>query len=340
MKDINLNPNEKKNNKFMLDYINDKDLAVTDSNCHMNHFIHKHKHLFGSVGEQMKTVYVELGFRYFCDYWKCKKSRRLEQRYSEILAGHFVGKNNYLKEEFLNDIIENYIQKNKILYIVLDFVDYGLDDDIIDKNEYVPHTCTLILIPNNNNYDAFYINSHGKDLLEYDEYNYRISDQKKRTITYDHPVDVMFVDTFVKFLNKNHDVSINYNATEYHNYYGADYQSGDNYGICFIFPYIIWYYFGKYYNTSRTIQSSSGENYEIKSNRSMLLNGELIECVQGFLVDLNVNYKKMYIKLLKSENYNRKYYVNKLDKVLYKSRNYFVNKVLNVFMPFFVQDLE
>ena len=35
---------------------------------------------------------------------------------------------------------------------------------------------------------------------------------------------------------------------EKHNYFGADYQSGDNYGICFIFPYLIWYYFGKYYN--------------------------------------------------------------------------------------------
>ena len=117
---------------------------------------------------------------------------------------------------------------------------------------------------------------------------------------------------------------------EKHNYYGADYQSGDHHGICFIYPYIIWYYFCKYYDCSRNL-----EGYTIKSNKEMFLEGNMIECVEGYLCELNSNYKKIYLKLLKSEKYNRKYYVAKLDKVLERSSNYFTHKILNKFMPYF-----
>ena len=33
--------------------------------------------------------------------------------------------------------------------------------------------------------------------------------------------------------------------------YGCNFQNGDFYGICYIFPLIFWYYFCTYYNKSR-----------------------------------------------------------------------------------------
>jgi hypothetical protein len=47
----------------------------------------------------------------------------------------------------------------------------------------------------------------------------------------------------------------------------------------------------------------------------------------------------MYVKMLRSKNYNRKYYIHKLDRVLEKSSNYFTNKVLNKFMPYFTNKM-
>jgi len=337
IKDINFKEENIHKVTKMLKYIDDNDLASTGGDCHMNLFIHKNKEIFGKeLNDKMKIIQTEICFRSYCDYWKCIKSRRLEERYSEILSSHFVGKNNYLKEDFLKDIIKSSFAKKKILFIILDFIDYGLDDDIKDKNVYVPHVCLLLLIPNGESYEAFYINSHGKDMLIYNTFEFKISSKKKRTIQYDHPVDLMFVKTFVDFMNQQ--VQIKYDFTEKHNYFGADYQSGDKYGICFIFPYIIWYYFGKYYNNSRTIVSK-GKEYTIQPNKEMLLNGDLTECIESYLIDLNKNYKEMYVKMLESKNYNRIYYVRKLDKVLEKSKDYFVKKLLNVFMPFFSQGL-
>ena len=331
---LNLNIKDNKSIKHWLQYVEENDLAITETNCYMNSFIHKNKKIFGEeMDNNMKFIHCELGFRYFCDYWKSSKSKRLDERYREIICGHFVGERNFLKEEFLNEVIERYINKKKILFIVLDFIDYGLGD----KDEYVPHACLLIMIPNGERYESFYINSHGKDMQFYKKYEIKISKKNKKHIIYENSVDMMFVDTFVKFMNKNHKVYIKYDFSDRHNYFGADYQSGDNYGICFIFPYIIWYYFGMYYNKQRIIYSK-GEKYILKSNKEMLLKGDLIECIQGYLIDINKNYKNMYIKLLNSKKYNRKFYVNKLDNILYKSQGYFVKKILNIFIPFFLQE--
>ena len=140
----------------------------------------------------------------------------------------------------------------------------------------------------------------------------------------------MFLTSYMKYLKEKSELVIHYDESEKHNYYGADYQSGDHHGICFIYPYIIWYYFCKYYDCSRNL-----EGYTIKSNKEMFLEGNMIECVEGYLCELNSNYKKMYLKLLKSEKYNRKYYVAKLDKVIERSSNYFTHKILNKFMPYF-----
>ncbi len=336
--DVNLHNKNVGNIKDSLKYVEDNDLAITDPSCHMNYFIHKNKDIFGELGEKIKIIQTEICLQQYCDYWKSSKSRRLEERYGEILSTHFVGGNNYMKYGFLNEIIEKYMYRDKILYIILDFIDYGLDQDK-GTYEYVPHTCVLILLPNGERHDGFYINSHGKDMRFYDEYGFKTSKNKKRCIKYDQPVDLMFMSSFVKFMNKNHSVNIQYDFTENHNYFGADYQSGDNYGICFVFPYIIWYYFGKYYNKERIIYGKKGKSYTIKKTREMLLNGNLTECIQSYLIDLNNNYKAVYIKMMNSKNYNRQYYIRKLDKVIENSKHYFVKKVLNTFIPYFSQGM-
>ena len=147
------------------------------------------------------------------------------------------------------------------------------------------------------------------------------------------------MESYIRFLNTNHNLNIKYNNSEKYNYFGPDFQSGDNYGICFICPYIVWYYFIKYYDKTREISSSKGDIITLKSNVEMFQEGNLTECISGFLVDFNINYKNMYVKSRLSENYNRKYYVQKLDKTLERSRGYFVKKILNIFMEFFIQDM-
>ena len=125
------------------------------------------------------------------------------------------------------------------------------------------------------NYEAFYINSHSK-LINLQRLSICVVKRKKKIIHYDEPVDAIFMYSFMKFMRNKYKLSIKYDFTYKHNYYGADYQSGDNYGICFIFPYLIWYNFCMYYN--RILDTKVDGLYKIKS--SMLLSGNLTECIQ------------------------------------------------------------
>ena len=136
--------------KKILKYVDENNLATTDSDCYLNRFIHNQTKYFDGEVKNMKIIHSEINFRTYCDYWKCKKSRRLEERYRDLLCCHFEGKDNYLLDDFLIEAIKIYEEKRKIIFILLDFVDYGLDDDVKDKNVYVPHSCVLLLIPNKN----------------------------------------------------------------------------------------------------------------------------------------------------------------------------------------------
>lgn len=326
------------NVKYWLKYIDENNLATTDYDSVLNQNIHRKKYNFDeNISKHLKIIHSEVSFKETCYYWKSSKSRRLNERFGSIMACIFKGQSNYLCEGFLDELMYTHMDGKNILYIILDIVDYGLDDDIKDINVYVPHCCTLLLIPNKGIYEAFYINSHGKDLLIYTDYQYALSKRKKKTIHYEQPVDAVFMYNFLKFMYNKYKLNIKYDFTYKHNYYGADYQSGDNYGICFIFPYLIWYNFCMYYNKERILNNKIGGVYKIKSSRDMLLDGNLTECIQSYLLGLNKNYDKMYLKLLKSQKYNRKYYINKFDKILEKSKNHFVEKVLNKYVPYLVE---
>lgn len=340
MRDLIYKLKNEKSVKELLSYVYDQELATSEGDNYMNHFIHKNRGFFDrSMKRNLKVLQTLINFRTYCDYWKCSQSRRLEENYDNLLYMAFNDRTNNVYEGFLGDEIKKCISQKRTIFIVMDFVDYGLDDDNEDFYEYVAHACCLILIPNDNIYEAFYINSHGKDLKEYDIFDFKISNQKKRTITYDDPVDIVFLQSYINYLNKKYSFYIKYNNSEKYNYFGPDFQSGDNYGICFIYPYVIWYYFIKYYSKSREIIGGDGQVYHLNSNVEMFQNGNLTECVASYLVDFNQNYRNMYIKSRLSENYNRKYYVQKLDKTLERSKGYFVKKLLNVFMKFFLQDM-
>jgi len=338
-KDIDFNKKIKTEKiKDTLKFIDDNDLATTDCDSHMTKFIYKNKtKIFTkSLSKKMKIINIEMDYRPFCDYWKCSQSRRLEELYRNMLVSYY--NNNTCKYGFLENIIVGNIKKRNVLFLNLNFCDYGLDDGI-DCNNYVPHGCVLILLPHKGKYYGYYINSHGKDLLNYNTYGYKLGKNKKREITYDVPVDVMFISTYLDFLRKNYDINVVYNSTDKHNYYGCDLQSGDNHGICFIFPYIIWYFFGKYYNKERHY-FFKGKKIMLKSTREMLLSGSLTECIESFILGFNEKYDTLFFKGQLDKSYNREKYTRKLDKILEKSGTNFVKKILGVFIPFFSQGLK
>ena len=65
----------------------------------------------------MKTINIEIDYKYFCDYWKCSQSRRLDERYKDMLVSYFM--NNICRDDFLEDVIVKTYEKKK--YIIFKF---------------------------------------------------------------------------------------------------------------------------------------------------------------------------------------------------------------------------
>ena len=65
-------------------------------------------------------------------------------------------------------------------------------------------------------------------------------------------IDFIFLKRFADYFNMKHNNILNYEKDKHYNYWGANFQGGDNHGICFVFPYIIYYNLCKYYTQKRT----------------------------------------------------------------------------------------
>ena len=139
------------------------------------------------------------------------------------------------------------LQKNKIVFLFIDILNYvtcPLDDG---TNTYLVHSVCGIFHPNNQNkYDFLYFNSHGKNVLKYTHYKYKISQRRIKNIPLPLPMDYYFNQKLIMSLNSymkswKYDTYVQYKPSQKFNYQHFNLQSGDSYGICFVFPYIIWY---------------------------------------------------------------------------------------------------
>ncbi len=52
-------------------------------------------------------------------------------------------------------------------------------------------------------------------------------------------------------------MNIVYDGTKRHNYYGPNLQCGDDHGVCFAFPLIIWYYLSNFYTRERILKDNT-----------------------------------------------------------------------------------
>ena len=108
---------------------------------------------------------------------------------------------------------------------ILDLVDY-----LLDEREWVSH-CALMFM---NEGRLVFINPHGCDSLDYQEYDYiatksRIGSKQLRT-----HVDELVVTCLVEYMRRF--MPVEWKAGGRHNYLGKCLQEDDDIGICFSFP--------------------------------------------------------------------------------------------------------
>ena len=209
--------------------------------------------------------------------------------FTETICG-FYTKELEFKIEFLDWKLNEEMEKGHTVLIVFNIANYFLFD-YIGEHDYVHHSTCAIFHPNQKGeYDCFYINSHGEAMMETNFYEHRISRKRKKKITFGEPLDVLCMEKYLShFRSFTEDLVINYDKTKYHNYYGPNLQDGDNHGICFAFPVIIWYYLTKYYDTTRKWNN----DIEIHSVAELLENKQLMPFIHSCFAPYDEKYEQV-----------------------------------------------
>lgn len=228
--------------------------------------------------------------------------------------------------------IEEDIKNEKAIFLCTTLMGYGCDEEDID--EYSVHSLSIILIPMSTYYKLVCINSHGNAITT--EFDIFISITKRprvKKLKYETSIDVVFIKKLVSDLNNYLDDKdcklVRFNGDKKDTYYGANLQCGDNHGICYAYPYLLFNYFGEYYDKSRQL-----DNLVILSSYKLLSNGKIIPFVHACIADFN---KKFKDKIIETENSGSKKYLKCIESVIESEGTKFVNDVVNPLISYINQ---
>lgn len=273
---------------------------------------------------------------------RISKKEETASLFADLSCGRYVFQQNIFEycDEYLSLNIKELMQQGKIIFIFLDISDY-LVQSYLDGNGYVVHSVILLLIPSDKSYKCYYINSHGQDMAEYDSYEVIMSNSRTKKYEYGAPAEIVFLEEYIKFLNQmeyeagEKIIPIQFRRNKRHIYYGVDLQAGDYHGVCWTFPFIIWYYFGKYYDTKRVFETSSGK-IEIKEGRYLIKEGKLGVFIESLFIDFCQDYKELVFRHSTISSL-RKNKINALQKIIEEKKIHFTKTILKAFMKFILQ---
>jgi hypothetical protein len=238
--------------------------------------------------------------------------------------------NNYIyKDTFLLEEIQNAFREKKYIFIIFSFDDYDVDN-IKGVNEYCGHSTCALLTPNKHNYDCYYINPHGRDDTKY--YKKIITNKRCRVYYYKKALDIILMEGLIQSFNSISNTKIKYNSSYRYNYKGANLQSGDGYGICFVLPYIIFNYIGRYLTRGRYLVVKD-KNIYLESGIKQLKKGRL-----GFFVEsMFTEFSKKYTEYLFDDKYSYKTNREKVEKFVINNAGNLLKAIAAPMISFMLQ---
>lgn len=253
--------------------------------------------------------------------------------FRDILVGVVLFENNsYMyTDSFLFDEMTNAFKQKKYVFITFGFEDYDVDN-VKGVNEYCGHSTCAVLVPNKTRYDCYYINPHGRDMKETNYFKTIVSKKRCHIYHYKQPLDTIFMKGLCDSFNQINDIKIHYDNTYRYTYLGANFQSGDGYGVCFIFPFIIFHYIGKYLTRSRYFEVN-GEHIYMESGIKLLKKGRLGLFVESIFAD----FMKDYTKILCNKNVTYRTKREHLEKFVIKKAAHFLKAITSPMVSFMLQ---
>ena len=262
---------------------------------------------------------------------KLYKNKNPLELFMDELAGVVRFQNNEFiyNDTFILEEIDIAIREKKYIFVIFSFDDYDVDN-IKGINEYCGHSTCALFTPNKKNYDCYYINPHGRDDTKY--FKQIVTNKRCKVYYYKKALDIIFMIGFIESINTISKIKINYSDSYRYNYKGVNLQSGDCYGVCFAFPYIIYYYIGKYLTRPRYFMNED-ENIYIESGIKLLKNGRLGFFVEMMFADFSEKYKNKLFDKKYSYRTNRE----KTEKFVINNAGHFLKSVVSPMISMMLQ---
>tara|TARA_Y100000992_G_C21273719_1_gene498551 strand:- start:2623 stop:3612 length:990 start_codon:yes stop_codon:yes gene_type:complete len=253
-----------------------------------------------------------------------------------ILKDTYCGyyKNGELKIDFVCNVLSEFMYEKKIICCFSDFCDYTLD---VEKgnNTCVTHSSLTILKPENNGiYYAYQFNPHGRYLLTEKYYTQYISRKRTKTYILNEILDVYVMKLFFSTMEKemrrecNFDIKIRYNESENHNYYGINLQSGDEFGCCFIFPFILYYHLAVHmYDFNYLKNDKKKRTYRFPSFKHLLRENKFNEMINIIMSLYLKEFTYEVIDFYKEPEPELDYFYDMSEYLLEKKNNSYIKSI-------------
>ena len=255
-----------------------------------------------------------------------KKGGKLNDLYETMECGQYTKDMKFIMG-FLHIVLAVAMEESKFIYVVLSIENYELDE-FDDGNKYGHHCTALMFYPKSHNeYDCFYINSHGERMMGTKDFDDRYTRRRYTRYSFEEPIDVVCIKSYLSFLQKafvelENRIQISYDGTKYHNYYGPNLQGGDDHGVCFAFPLIIWYYISNFYNKERIRVDVDEKEHAILPMNVYLEKRDLISLVNACFLVFHKKYEEMVWNEEKIGRKKQIYLMNKEENTYGKVHKY------------------
>jgi hypothetical protein len=342
---------KKANVRKLLKTVSDLGFDDTETSTETNKLISRiNKDFSKATAKKLTQLTVEFDFSTIVPNLYARKSNK--DIYLDIDATDLSEDSNNLFE-YLFELIK----KKKIIFLNITLMNYFYTKK--GKDESV-HSVAAILFPKKDgSYRFYYINSHGKDVRDYNEYCINQKGKKKKeTLTLKNSYEILFIRDFLKCLRaylKNNYLkrNIHFDDTRTYLYSGANLQAGDDHGVCFLFTLLVYYYLGVFMNKTRkvtdTIDIKGKTKIEIPKSKDMIEGGNLTDFVYYSVMDYDDSLKKLilfrnkYVGMKSKPKLDLGYetdvnegktYKDKLECVLEESDTIFINRIITALLNY------
>ena len=251
----------------------------------LSHATYAHRAAVLQKNEFSKKMREDTSLLYFTadleEFMHCvERKEGLNEYFGDLTTSRYTYENKFeFHEEMMIENILYLMDNQKIIFFQMGVPDY-MTSMTEDGRVYDAHALCIIMVPNKDSYDCHYINSHGHTIDTQHHYEFIMSKKRSRMFKLKEPADVVFMKALVEHINNKGDIKVNYDGTSKYTYRGSNLQAGDAHGICYVYPLIIWYHFGKFYTKKQVLETEFGK-IEVPTGKSLMKAGKFNHFIES-----------------------------------------------------------